>query len=112
MQLLDRGFIVFKRYAKKKEIFVKFSTLKYKFMAAFGPETDNIFTETHQVVNSVFTSANMLATHYWQRQGRVQMEAGEFQRYLDEMSQHENLGNLPPAAYRAKLENSSSALSH
>ena len=25
---------------------------------------------------------------------------------------HESLGNLPPAAYRAKLENSSSALSH
>ncbi len=90
-QLLDRGFIVFERYEKKKEIFVKFSTLKYKFMAVFGPETENIFTETHQVVNSIFTSANMLATHYWQRQGRVQMEADEFQRHLDEMHQHEGI---------------------
>lgn len=90
-QLLDRGFIVFERYEKKKEIFVKFSTLKYKFMAVFGPETESIFTETHQVVNSIFTSANMLATHYWQRQGRVQMESDEFQKHLDEMHQHEGI---------------------
>lgn len=90
-QLLDRGFIVFERYEKKKEIFVKFSTLKYKFMAVFGPETESVFTETHQVVNSIFTSANMLATHYWQRQGRVQMEADEFQKHLDEMHQHEGI---------------------
>lgn len=90
-KLLDRGFIVFERYEKKKEIFVKFSTLKYKFMAVFGPKTENIFTETHQVVNSIFASANMLATHYWQRQGRAKMEADEFQRHLDEMHQHEGI---------------------
>ncbi|MEW6983779.1 hypothetical protein AAD001_14090 [Colwelliaceae bacterium 6471] len=90
-QLLDRGFIVFERYEKKKETFVKFSTLKYKFMAVFGPETESVFKETHKVVNSIFTSANMLATHYWQRQGRVQMEADEFQKHLDEMRQHEGI---------------------
>lgn len=90
-KLLDRGFIVFERYEKKKEIFVKFSTLKYKFMAVFGQETENIFTETHKVVNSIFASANMLATHYWLRQGKAQMEADEFQRHLDEMRQHEGI---------------------
>lgn len=90
-QLLDRGFIVFERYEKKQEIFVKFSTLKYKFMAVFGPETESIFTDTHQVVNSIFTSANMLSTYYWQRQGRVQMEVDEFQKHLDEMRQHEGI---------------------
>lgn len=90
-QLLDRGFIVFERYEKKKEIFIKFNTLKYKFMAVFGPETGSIFTETHQVVNSIFTSANMLATYYWKRQGQIQMEADEFQKHLNEMHQHEGI---------------------
>lgn len=33
----------------------------------------------------------MLATHYWQRQGRVQMEADDFQEHLDEMRQHEGI---------------------
>ena len=33
----------------------------------------------------------MLATHYWQRQGRVKMEADEFQKHLDEMHRHEGI---------------------
>lgn len=90
-QLLNRGFIVFERYEKKKEIFIRFSTLKYKFMAVFGPKTEQIFTDTHQIINSIFTSANMLATHYWQRQGRVKMETDVFQKHLDEMHRHEGI---------------------
>lgn len=90
-QLLDRGYIIFERYEKKKEIFIQFKTLKYKFMAVFGPETEDIFTSTNQIINSIFTSANMLSTHYWQRQGRVQMEADEFQKHLNEMQHHEGI---------------------
>ena len=33
----------------------------------------------------------MLATHYWKRQGRVQMERDEFQKHLDEMRKHEDI---------------------
>lgn len=90
-QLLDRGYIVFERYEKKKEIFIRFSTLKYKFMAVFGPQSEEIFTSTNQIINSIFVSANMLATHYWQRQGRAPMEPDEFQRHLDEMRLHEGV---------------------
>lgn len=89
--LLDRGYIVFERYESKKEIFVRFNTLKYKFMAVFGPETENLFSNVNKTLNSIFISANMLATHYWQRQGRVQMEKDEFQRHLDEMHKHEGI---------------------
>ncbi len=60
-------------------------------MASFGTRTEEIFTETNHVLNSIFASAQMLATHYWQRQGRVQMEADEFQRHLDEMHRHEGI---------------------
>lgn len=90
-QLLDRGYIVFERYELKKDIFVRFNTLKYKFMAMFGTETEIIFKDTNQTLNSIFTSANMLATHYWQRQGRVQMQADDFQKHLDEMRMHEGI---------------------
>ena len=89
--LLDRGYIVYERHEQKKEIFVKFSTLKYRFMACFGPETEKIFTDCNQILNSIFVSAQMLATHYWKRQGRVPMEKEEFQRHLDEMRQHEGV---------------------
>ncbi len=90
-QLLDRGYIVFERYESKKDIFVRFNTLKYKFMAVFGTETETIFQDTNKTLNSIFSSANMLATHYWQRQGRVKMEPDEFQKHLDEMHKHEGI---------------------
>ena len=90
-QLLDRGYIVFERYESKKDVFVRFNTLRYKFMAVFGTDTENIFKETNQSLNSIFISSNMLATHYWRRQGRVQMEKDEFQKHLDEMRKHEGI---------------------
>lgn len=90
-RLLDRGYIVFERYESKKDIFVRFNTLKYKFMAVFGTETENIFQNTNKTLNLIFTSANMLATYYWQRQGRVKMGPDEFQKHLDEMHRHESI---------------------
>ncbi len=90
-ELLDRGYIVYERYNAKKETFVKFNTLKYRFMAAFGAETEEIFNDTSKTINSIFVSAQMLATHYWQRQGRVQMADDEFRRHLDEMHEHEGV---------------------
>lgn len=90
-QLLDRGYIVIERYGHKEVVFAEFNMLKYKFMASFGKETGAIFTDTNKAVNSIFVSARMLAHHYWQRQGRVEMEAAEFQRHLEEMRRHEGI---------------------
>ena len=90
-ELLDRGYIVYERYENKKEIFVKFNTLKYKFMAVFGVDSEQIFTETNQLLNTIFTSANMLTNHYWQRQGRENMQEDEFEKHLEEMKKHEGI---------------------
>ncbi len=59
-------------------------------MAVFGTETES-FVNTNKILNSIFVSANMLTTHYWKRQGRVQMEPDEFQKHLDEMHEHEGI---------------------
>jgi len=90
-ELLDRGYIVIERYTKKENVFAEFNTLKYKFMASFGVDTEEIFIDTNKALNSIFVSARMLATHYWKRQGRVHMEGDEFQKYLDEMHRHEGI---------------------
>lgn len=90
-ELLDRGYIVVERYTKKEITFSEFNTLKYKFMATFGPETEEIFTETNNALNSIFFSARRLAKHHWPRQGRMKMEADEFQKHLDEMHRHEGI---------------------
>lgn len=69
-ELLNRGHIVFERYEKRREVFAKFETLKYKFMATYGAESEDIFKDTNQTVHRIFNSARQLATRYWQRQAR------------------------------------------
>jgi hypothetical protein len=90
-ELLNRGYIVVERYQHKEQVFAEFNILKYKFMASFGKETESIFTDTNCALNSIFISARMLASHYWQRQGRVHMESDEFERHLQEMHRHEGI---------------------
>jgi hypothetical protein len=89
-ELLDRGYVVVERYTKKESVFAEFNALKYRCMAGFpSHEAESIFTDTFSTVNSIFSSARQLATHYWKRQGRVVMSPKEFQRHLDEMHRHE-----------------------
>ena len=90
-ELLDRGYIVVERYTKRETTFAEFNTLKYRFMAAFGPDTESIFTDTMKAVNSIFVSARMLAKHYWRRQGTVAMSDVDFNKHLEEMYQHEGV---------------------
>ncbi len=90
-ELLNRGHIVFERYEKKREVFVKFETLKYRFMAIYGAESEKIFKDTNKTVNSIFGSARQLATRYWQRQGRVEMSKAEFDKHLEKMQMHEDV---------------------
>ena len=90
-ELLDRGYIVFERYSTKESAFADFNTLKYRFMASFGAESEQIFTDTTTILNTIFVSAQMLGTHYWQRQGRVPMEPEEGEQHLQEMQRHQKI---------------------
>lgn len=88
-ELLNRAYIVYERYQAKKEVFSRFSTLKYRFMAAFGKDTEEIFLTTIKTVNRIFVAAQKLGSYYWQRQGRVEMSDDEFRKHLDEMHREE-----------------------
>lgn len=90
-EILNRAYIVFERYQAKNEVFARFATLKYRFMAAFGKDTEDIFVKANKTVNRIFVAAQMLGTHYWLRQGRVQMEQAEFTKHLDEMHREEEV---------------------
>lgn len=90
-RILDRGYVIYERYDSKSEVFNKFRSLKYRFMASFGHDSEEIFNKTNQVLNRIFSSANILSTHYWQRQGRVKMGPEELKKHLQEMRSHEDI---------------------
>lgn len=88
-QLLDRAYVVVERFEKERETFNKLEVLRYRFMARFGAESKKPFDALRSIITDIFVSANMLGTHYWQRQGRVRMTEDEFQKHLKEMNEHE-----------------------
>lgn len=90
-ELLDRGYIVVERFGKREQAFLQFNITKYRFMAAFGRESESIFSDTTKIVNSIFVSARALSTHYWKRQGRAHMTPEEFKKHLEEMHRHEGI---------------------
>jgi hypothetical protein len=88
-QLLDQAHVVFERYQKREKLFAELRSIKYRFMATFGSQAGEPFKEMDKILNEIFISARMLGTHYWRRQGRVQMSDEEFQKHLDAMHKHE-----------------------
>lgn len=90
-EILNRAYIVVERYNSKKDVFVEFQTIKYRFMAAFGRDTENIIHNVNRIVNDIFISANLLGTVYWERNGRGDMTNEEFMKHLKEREIQERI---------------------
>jgi hypothetical protein len=85
---LNRAFIVFERYKTHQEAFARLFALRYRFFALFGMDAGQPIEDFRVALNEVFVAAQMLPS-YWARQGRVQMEEGQFRQHLQEMHEHE-----------------------
>jgi hypothetical protein len=87
---LDRGYVAIERYQKKESALADFSALKYKFMASFGPQTEEIFSETFKIANSIVTASQTLAHHYWGR-SRFGSQPDAYERGMKEMQAFESI---------------------
>ncbi len=87
--LLDRAYIVIERYQKREMLFSQIKSMRYRVKAVFGPSAIEPFDELDTIINEIFNAAQMLGSHYWPRQGRVEMAPKEFKKHLEEMQNHE-----------------------
>ena len=88
-RLLDQANIVFERYQKRKTLFSQIGAKRYRVMAMFGPSAKEPFDELDAIINEVLNAARMLGSHYWPRQGRVEMAPKEFKKHQHEMQNYE-----------------------
>ncbi len=72
-EALNRAYIIFDRYNEKEKVFSEFKTLKYRTMSIFGKDIDNDFKKIDEIINSIFTSAHMLGTYYWQNENFISL---------------------------------------
>jgi hypothetical protein len=90
-EALDRGYVVVERYQRRETTFSDFQLLKYRFMATFGQETEEIFSETFKIVNSITFAATTLAHHYWNRENRLEHRPDAYERGIKEMQDFEKV---------------------
>ncbi|MBA7524905.1 hypothetical protein ES705_17050 [subsurface metagenome] len=73
-EALDRAYVLFERYEKVKDSFIKLQSIKYKFMAIFGKETAEPFNEVNRIMNELFLAAKRLGSRYWNPRYQGQLE--------------------------------------
>ena len=61
----DQAYVLIERYEKVKDSFIKLQSIKYKFMAIFGRETEEPFNEVNRIMNELFLAAKRLGSRYW-----------------------------------------------
>ncbi|MHB8857422.1 MAG: hypothetical protein ACYC6K_12480 [Bellilinea sp.] len=88
-KLLDQAYVVFERYQKREKLFSELRSMKYRFMATFGSDAGESFDDLTRIMNEIFSSAQILGTYYWKRQGQVDMSEDELQVHLEQMHKHE-----------------------
>ena len=88
-KLLDQAYVVFERFQKREKLFAELRSIRYRVMATFGSSAGEPFAQLSEILNEIFSSARILGTYYWPRQGRVRMSEEELQKHLKEMHKHE-----------------------
>ena len=90
-ELLDRAYIVIERYQKREVLFSQIKSIRYRVKAVFGPSSIEPFDELDTIINEIFNAAQMLGSHYWPRQGRVEMASEEFKKHLEDKHRYETV---------------------
>jgi hypothetical protein len=100
-RLLDQANVVFERYQKREKLFAQIRSMRYRVMAAFGSSATEPFDELNKIINEIFLAARMLGTHYWPRQGRVEMAPEEFKKHLEVWYLGEAKDKISPRVQKA-----------
>ena len=90
-RILDRGYVSIERYALKEKVFSDFNIVKYRYMAAFGSDKEDIFTSIAIELNKIFNAAHTLATIYWKRGNQEFALSQGNDQYMKDMRHFEEI---------------------
>lgn len=90
-QLMNRAYIPRERFETYRDSFNKFQAAKYRFMAIYGSEYEELFIRLNHIVNEIFASAHLLGTVYWKQQGKSHwdIDSPAFKSHLKSLEYHE-----------------------
>ena len=68
---LDMAYVAIERYERRREMFSKLQSLRYRFMAQIGKEEAEPFEEIREVLNRIFGASRRLANLWVRREHAV-----------------------------------------
>lgn len=86
----DRAHVLFERFNTHIELFNKMHSVRYRFMTQFGNDAGKPFEEFRRILNTMQTSAQLLATEWARNYGHFQTEQ-KAEEHCDFIRKQENI---------------------
>lgn len=90
-EILDKAYIVFERFEKEKDSFIKLRTIKYRFMVLYGKKSVEPFMEIERLTSKLLFASKQLGQRYWKEQGRKEFTEKQLEKHLAKMEELENI---------------------
>jgi len=90
-EILDKAYIVFERFEKEKDPFIKLRSIKYRFMVLYGKESVEPFMEIEKLTSKLLFASKQLGQRYWKEQGRKEFTEKQLEKHLAKMEELENI---------------------
>lgn len=89
-QSLNQQYVIYERWEREKDAFMKLQSLKFRFRAIFGQEFSQPFVVVQRILNEILYANYALHNRYWKDQGRLEVESPQFKAHLEQMHEHES----------------------
>ena len=90
-EILDKAYIVFERFEKEKDPFIKLRSIKYRFMVLYGKESVEPFMEIEKLTSKLLFASKQLGQRYRKEQGRKEFTEKQLEKHLAKMEELENI---------------------
>lgn len=86
---LNLAYVAFERYHKNEDLFAELYSIKYRYMAVFGPEHIKPFNEINYVVRDILSASQVLSSYYRNLHSGVIKDVEERRELLTRIRENE-----------------------
>jgi hypothetical protein len=88
-KILDESYILSERYNRHSKSFNKIQVVKYRFMAVYGSEYENLFGKLNVLINEIFHANDMIYMYGGKSSRREEWSSeAEHRQHRDELLEH------------------------
>ncbi len=88
---LNQAYVAFERYHKNEDLFAELYSVKYRYMAMFGPNHVEPFNDINFVVRDILSASQVLSSYYLNQYSPIKKDAKEQKELLDRIRENQKI---------------------